>query len=416
MAGTDKAINVTGDVAENFRRIREAAGVAEPVAMPVPGNVMAPTPAPYALPDRFLSGGELLDAEFAPLEFAIEPYFPRGEVCEISGAHGIYKSTACLNACLCVATGRSWGGARTVRGRSAFISMEDSERTLQVRMKAWLDGVPEGSERDEAEQGIRENFVYLAREHTQALALTRTAREGTTIRHDVLACLIRLIGDAVLVVLETMSRLHDGPEMNEALSVFARAVERVAIECGAAVGVVRHTGKVDARSQNTDSYVGRGGGSFSDAARSVLTMVRMARKKVKRGEADEDEENRPDRDLDPVRLTHAKSSLAARGREIVWVPKKGLHGVRLEVMTDADRAAQDAITVKAKLRDLGDEGIARSAVHKESKDKFDLGRDRALRALDYLVLTGDAELEEVDGRGKTGQRATVYRLKNGAGE
>jgi hypothetical protein len=69
---------------------------------------------------------QLLDTTFPPVEHAIDPHFPRGEVAEVVGAHGLYKSTAVLGACLSVASGRSWGGAIVTQGGAVFITMEDS--------------------------------------------------------------------------------------------------------------------------------------------------------------------------------------------------------------------------------------------------------------------------------------------------
>ncbi len=61
------------------------------------------------LPEALLPAARLLDSEFPPVEYAVEPYFPRAEVTELVGAHGIFKSTAALGACLSVACGRGWG-------------------------------------------------------------------------------------------------------------------------------------------------------------------------------------------------------------------------------------------------------------------------------------------------------------------
>ena len=62
------------------------------------------------------------------------------------------------------------------------------------------------------------------------LVLTATDRT-TTIREDVVERVAELVQGAALVVLETTARLHDGPEQNEGLSVFARALEDIATGC-----------------------------------------------------------------------------------------------------------------------------------------------------------------------------------------
>jgi hypothetical protein len=123
--------------------------------------------------------------EIKPPDFIVKPFFPRGELIEIVGAHGAFKSTIALDACLCVATGRSWAGVPTVQGRTAFITLEDSTDTLARRLKAWLEGVHQNaafgraaSEEAAAERGVRENFTFLARERSQGLVLTKTEEGG----------------------------------------------------------------------------------------------------------------------------------------------------------------------------------------------------------------------------------------------
>ena len=348
------------------------------------------------LPTALLSASRLLDTEFLPISFAIPPYFPREELTELSGAHGIFKSTAALDACLSVATDRTWGGMPVMKGRAVFITMEDGERTLHYRLRAWLEGVSPGEERSDAEADLRENFVYLPREDARGLALTTTDRTGTAERTSVVVRLVELIADAVLVVLETTARLHEGPEMNEAFAVFAQAVERIAIESGAAVCIVRHVGKEAARQSVVDSYAGRGGGALSDAARSVLVMTRDRKE-------DEDGEEDP---LAPVRLTHAKSTHAPKGSRIVWKPVKCENGVFLRVVPKVEETRDEAALLLAHIQALGDAGVTRSDLHK--KPPAGLARGATTRAMEALTRAGEVEQRE-ERRGRTNQNATVYR-------
>lgn len=348
------------------------------------------------LPTLLLPARRLLDKPFPPVSFAIEPYFPRGEITELVGAHGIFKSTVAIGACFSVATGRTWGGAPVEQGPAVFITMEDGERTLAMRAKAWLDGIPAGQERAEAEDGLRRRFLYLAREQAQGIALTLTTAGSTAQCTPTIAALSDLVAGASLVVLETASRLHDGPEMNEALSVFARAVENIATSTGAAVSIVRHVSKAAARDQTTDSYAGRGGGALSDAARSVLVMTPDRK-------AGEDEDADP---LAPVRLTHAKATLTARGPRIVWKPVKSEHGVYLHALTEGEGLREDARRLLQHLAQVG-EGVTMSDLHKHAP--AGLGRAAAKAALLHLadarrVVARDEE------RGRNHQRVTVYRL------
>lgn len=354
------------------------------------------------LPARLLPASRLLDTKYPPVTFAVEPYFPMAEVTELVGAHGIFKSTAALAACCAVATGRRWGGAPTTKGRAVFVTMEDGERTIAHRVRAWLEGVPAGQERADAEADLRANLSFLAREHARELALTATDRTSTVQRDSVVRHLSGLVKGAVLVVLETASRLHDGPEMNEALAVFAQAVERIAISTGAAVAIVRHVSKQGAREGTTDSYSGRGGGSFSDAARSVLVMTWD--RKPEEG-AEEDPEQ-----LAAVRLTHAKSTLSAKGPRIVWKPIVCQHGVYLYPLSQREEAREDGRRLVAYLEAIGAEGVTATELHK--KPPAGLSRGAARRALDHLAAEGRV-VSSVEDRARN-KGVQVYRLAGGA--
>jgi hypothetical protein len=351
------------------------------------------------LPDKLLPASRLLETHFEPVSFAINPYFPHAELTELTGAHGIFKSTAALAACLSVATGRPWGGEPVTKGRAVFITMEDGERTIAHRVLAWLDGVPAGLERDAAEADVRSSFSYLAREHSRELVLTRTQGFSTTARRAVVEQIAKLVQGSSLVVLETASRLHDGPELNEALAVFAQAIERIAMDSGAAVCVVRHVSKQAARDRTADSYSGRGGGALSDAARSVLVMTRD----TKRGDEDPDP-------LAPVQLTHAKCTHALPGRKISWRPVSTGAGVYLHAMSDAEGLHTDAQRLLAYLHAWPD-GLTSTDLHKNKP--AGLGRCAAKAAMGQLVETGRATPSEAR-RGKTNQVATVYVATRGA--
>jgi hypothetical protein len=257
--------------------------------------------------------------------------------------------------------------------------------------------VPAGRERDDAAADIRANFSYLAREHARDLALTATNRLSTTIRAHVVEHLSGVLRGASLVVLETTSRLHDGPEMNEALAVFALAVEDIAIATGAALCIVRHVSKQAARDGTADSYAGRGGGALSDACRSVLVMTRDRK---------QSEEEDPD-PLAPVRLVHAKATHTAKAKPVVWKPVVTEYGVYLYPLTRAEEVRGDARRLLDYLRDLGDEGVTRTDLHK--RPPAGLGRSAAKAALEHLASTGQLVTAE-EKRGRSKQTVTVYRL------
>jgi hypothetical protein len=266
-------------------------------------------------------------------------------------------------------------------------------------VRAWLEGVYQTSDLFAAdhqtaaiEREVRANLSFLGREHAQGLVLTAT-RDGTTSpRLAVADHVAQLTAGASLVVIETVARLHDGPETNDAFAALVRSLERVTAN-GAALVVVHHMSKNDARNmtdpESVDSYAGRGGGALADAARSCLVVTRS------RGNP-----------LGPVALTAAKTTHAQSGATIAWDPivVPALGCVRLAHRTPESLAVNDAELLWAHIESM-ERGITRSQLHKNPPDG--LGRNRALAALDYLNAHGRlVPREEVRGRNR--QAVTVY--------
>jgi hypothetical protein len=340
-----------------------------------------------AVPD-LVPAHQLLDSDYPPIEFAIDPICPRREVLEWTGAHGIYKSTLALAACLSVATGRRFGGLPAHQGPAVFITAEDAERTVAFRTRAWLESVPVGSERLAATKAIRENFLFLAREHVRGLTLTLVRDGEPTLPAEVIARLTFLVRGASLVFLETAARLAEGNENeNRVQAAFAQVLERVAVDSGAAVGIVRHVSKAAARDKASDSYAGRGGGALSDAVRSVVTFTRP-------DDADP---------LAPVVMSHAKASLSRPAARIRWQPVETIDGVYLRALSDDEELRADAKKLRSA---IPPGGMTASDLHKHPP--AGLARAAARAAMDHLVEVG-AVVTSVEDRPRN-KGVTVYRL------
>jgi len=349
------------------------------------------------IPD-LIDGSRLLDTEYPPVEYAIDPIAPRGEIAEWTGAHGIFKSTIALAACLSVASGRRFGGLPVFRGRAVFITAEDGERTVAHRVRAWLEGVPVGEERRAATAAIRERFSFLAREHVRGLALTVVEYGEPGTQANALARLADLVKGASLVILETAARLADGNENeNRVQATFAQALEEVATASGAAVGIVRHVSKQAARDGSTDSYSGRGGGALSDAARSVIVFTR------ERPDGKQGGESNP---LAPVTMTHAKATLSRPADRILWQPvETSSGGVYLRPLSDDETLRANG---RKLLAALPPEGITATDLHK--RPPAGLGRSAAKAALEHLLEIGQlAETERPHGHNR--KPVAVYTTK-----
>ncbi len=367
-------------------------------------DLVGEEPADDPLPAALLPASRLLDTSYPPLAFIARPYVPRAEVIEVVGPHGSFKSTIAFDLALAVASGRPWCGVPVTRGRSAFITMEDREPVIAHRATAYLAGVRDtdgAAAAEAAEKAVREGFAFLAREQTQALALTDTDRAGTVLRQSTVERLADLVAGRDLVILETTSRLHPGPESNEALAVFASATEYLATTAGAAVGVVRHVPKATARDteREPDSYWGRGGGAFSDAARSVLNV---------RKDPPADGE-RPD-PLAVVRVTQTKPPPFSRcGEPLAWKPTlvdpNDPHGpIYLRSLSQEEQAREAAAMLYRHLVELLPAGLTRTQIHNDKP--AGLRRDLAKAAVDRLFADRRVTVTD-ETRGKT--MAKVYR-------
>lgn len=354
---------------------------------------MAKDAARAVLPD-LVYGGALLDTEYPPVSFAIDPIAPRLEVLEWVGRHGIFKSTLAVAAALSVASGRRFGGLPVTRGKAVFITAEDSERTIAFRVRAWLESVPIGEERRSATSAVREHFAFLAREHVRGLALTMVEYGEPGARAGVVARLTELVAGASLVFLETAARLADGDEnMNRVQATFAQVLEEIALGSGAAVGIVRHVSKASARDGATDSYAGRGGGALSDAARSVVNFTRPGAKNEDEGDP-----------LAPVVMTHAKATLSRPADKILWQPVETTCGVYLRPLSDDEEVRASG---RKLLATIPPEGITLSDVHKRPPPG--LSRAAARAALEHLATCG-AVVGTEEQRGRNKQVVTVYRV------
>lgn len=359
------------------------------------------------LPDALNTGGYLLDTKFPPLAFAIDPYFPKGELVEFHGPHGQFKSTLMLYAALSVATGEPWHTrAFATRGRAVFISLEDREATLSRRVKCWLAGpsplyqkVADGKrrtkeERAKLEEGIRRNFRCLGREQAAPLTLTETDYGAAIIRTTAVDRIVSLCGqDADLIVLETATRLHPGEESNEALAVLARALEFIATRTGACVVLIRHVSKEQAerarKGKGVTSYAGRGGGSLADAGRGVLSAGRLSDK------------------LDaPIMVAHTKANLTARGPTLWWrVDSTPLGPYLSHIEAPAQKEEQKADhagRVLDVIRAAGKAGIGA----RDLQRKLPSGADPAeLRAAIKQLVADKRVTETKEARGRV-----VYRI------
>lgn len=331
-------------------------------------------------------------------EFVIEPLILRGAVVEMSGAHGISKSTLALDMCLHICTGFHFADLRTPPGFAVFASREDSRDEILRRVQAWLAPL-DSDQRAKCEQDFVERLTLLGREETQGLKLTAKLYGQAHVDPLAIDAVAESCFGASLIVLETASRLSGGDELNEDLAVLADALERIAAETGAAVMIIRHVSKAAARQKETDSYAGRGGGALSDAARSVLTLVQLSAEQAAEHGITLDDEARSS----AIMLTHAKSSYCAPARPLFFVRRPGpvLELVRARSINDVHEER-----LLAYLRERHAQGERLSLRQITSDAKLHLVPTRQIPATLHRLATSG--LVRADRTKKSGVNCTVW--------
>jgi len=222
-----------------------------------------------------------LDAEDPPQQYVIEPIYPLGVPGEFDGAHGIGKSINGAEQCCCVAAGRDWQGLNVTQGKAVFASWEDPRSQIMRRVKTWLRNITDPLERARAKRALAENLVVLGCDEID-LMLTAKAFGVCSTRDEAVELVAEQCQGSMLVMLETAALMHGGDELNEDLAQLAKAVKLITKATGAAVITVRHVSKDAARNKTVDAYVGRGGGSFTGAMRTMVVLVDVPAEDVRR--------------------------------------------------------------------------------------------------------------------------------------
>lgn len=259
---------------------------------------------------------DIIDIEIPPRLYVLDPILPVGEVAELTGFHGIGKSTVGLDIALSVATGRSWCDLPMRPGRTVFFSREDSFNDIMRRIQAWVQATPR-EDRTAVKRNLSNATVY-GREHSNQLRLTVKTGRQCEVDFEGIAKLAEIWKGVSLIVLETATRLHGGDESNEDLARFVDALEEVSNLTGATVLIIRHISKASAQAKGSDSTIGRGGIAFSDAVRSVLTLVKLTKDDLQqRGISLDGLADALGQDV--LCVTHAKSNYGPCGEALYFV-------------------------------------------------------------------------------------------------
>ncbi len=178
-------------------------------------------------------------------------------IMQITGAGKTGKTMLLFNLAFALALGRNYLSFQINKPyRVLYLNGENSSRTLQERLKLLRDyyGVD-----DEAEQLIRENFLFVSK----GLLLPR--KEALTD----LKGNISVIQPEV-VIIDPLKNFFDGEENSaDDMRKFMQAIRQVVEEHNVTVVILHHTGKK--RNEN-DLYTGRGSSVLADDAETTAAF------------------------------------------------------------------------------------------------------------------------------------------------
>jgi hypothetical protein len=341
-----------------------------------------------------------LDAEDPPQKYVIEPIYPLEIPIEFAGAHGIGKSINGVEQCCCVGAGRPWQGLMVMQGKSVFASWEDPRRQIMRRVKTWLRNIKDPAERAKAKRALAKNLVVLGCDEID-LMLTTKAFGACSARDDAIKLIIESCQGAILIMLETAALMHGGDELNEDLAQLAKAVKLITHGTRASVVTVRHVSKDAARNRVVDAYVGRGGGSFSGAMRSMVVLVDVPTEDVRKkgiglGSAAVDT-GRP-----VLAYHHVKANYGGKMKEPIYLVVMP-DGHMERVAGPNEREAQSGLLLEWFRENMEDGGLSFTAIRKARKHFGNPPQGMVRVLLECLKNKGHVEHKKVPGRGRTGE-------------
>ena len=310
-------------------------------AIAVETAVQAKAPAAADMLTTWTLPENILEMQIPEQRYAARPYFPLECATGFVGQGKIGKSYLMLEALLCVAAGRPFLGCPVTAGNVWYFSAEDRIERVQERAREILQRFTD----DERVRAIKHFHAIDA--VGKNLFFVAMVQGGATITN-VAERIAAVVGEAVLIVVDTVSRVNPLSEQsNEAMALIIAAAEKIAGATGAAVVLNHHVTKGQARSGDVDMHSGRGGSSFGDNARSIVVLSRVSEEEAKKLT---DELRAEQRANNLLLLTHAASSYGREAPPLYLLRRSNgtIAAVEGEVLRND---VQDDATEMAKLDD-----------------------------------------------------------------
>ena len=236
-----------------------------------------------------------------------------------------------------------------------------------------------------------------------------------------------------LIIVETLSRMSGG-ETNEHFESCVAACDHIAVQNNAAVVLVHHTGKSQAREELNDIYFGRGGSTLGDNTRSFISIL-----KVKQKEADELNLNVSQEAIDlgdVIQVEHVRMAYGPRVPPTYFHIVPGVsNGIVLSPLEAKELTSSDglaALLEKEKQQKTDSTGKVKDLIRKsggrylkrdfrsQTQKKIGMGQDAGMAFIDDLLADGEIEELKIKENSQTkiyvripGESADYDRIKDG---
>lgn len=165
------------------------------------------------------------------LPYLVKDLFDRGQIIVLWGAPGSGKTFCALSLATHIGAGQRWAGRRVKAGTVLYLCAESTRKRLENRVKALIGRYPE----------LEDSRVLFV---PTTLDLLQNEQDIA----DLIAS-AKQLEDVALIVIDTLAVTFGGGNENapEDMGAYVANLKRIKAETGAAVLVVHHSGKDEAK-------------------------------------------------------------------------------------------------------------------------------------------------------------------------
>jgi RecA-family ATPase len=350
------------------------------------------------------------------IDYAVSPIFQAGRAALITGVGGASKSTLLKELGIAITIGKPTLGLSIPKpGKAVLILAEDTAEDAYRSLDAIFQSMNLSDE--EIALVHKRLFIFAAAGKDCVIVSNSEAEDKASQRLEKLLQFITTLGDVRLIGLDPAIALSRGRELDEqAQHDFAKTVDNIAIETGAAVLVISHAAKSVQYQQEVVSHASRGSGAITDAFRLEVLMRVMTSKEAKSFQVDDGQRHRfvrmqvtkanslPPELMQPTWLERvtggalklAKISPAAESR-----PRSAL-----ELFFEADEDTGEMLPISLSYNDWRKKALIEKLLTGDNEDAHNMSALRLFR-----VLKKSPWITEVDGRWKPSDAGVKEHLR-----